>query len=494
MKLNEKLIKPIREVNYLRAENAERYRVIMRCFYHEHEKIRYWLYKEDVFQMMKQFSLFQDYTIEQCQSDLQALYEWGNLSAHQDTSKVHTVQEFKNRKYRYQLSEYSVAIERLTIELEQLEIEGASLQPTLLERIRNQILMMKDKKEESEEAVYGWWHGLNDDFIRLNQNYQDYIRTLNSARAEQLMKSKEFLIFKDKLISYLRTFITHLQQHALAIEQYLRTLQKEDLDVIFQKVSAYELTIPRLGKELKKEEVLEQCYGRWRSLYEWFVAEQGENEVDRLYQITNDIIRRITRYALQIGEFHSQGTNRREEYRHIASIFARCKDMREAHELSAMVFGCETLFHLKHLQPRETDSIHSGVYEEKPISLEMEPRTRIARKKTMRKPAEDFTFEKQVQKQELIRQMEEQEQKIKALVKEGKIVCSALPPLDAAIRKTLLSWISRAMASKSRQAKTDQGQSYRVSLEKEGECQVVFEDGSLTMPCFVLTFDEEKTS
>lgn len=217
--MNDKLIKPIREVNYLRADNVERYRVIMRFFYEEHEKIHYWLYKEDVFQMMKEFSMFQEYTMEQCQNDLQSLSEWGNLTAHQDTTKVQTVQEFKNKRYRYQLSEYSVAIERLTIELENLEVEGASLQPTLLERIRNQISEAKQIVNKSEEEVYGWWHSLNDDFIRLNQNYQDYIRTLNSAKAEELMKSKEFLLFKDKLINYLRTFVKNLQNHGLVIER-----------------------------------------------------------------------------------------------------------------------------------------------------------------------------------------------------------------------------------------------------------------------------------
>lgn len=32
MKINEKLTKPITEVNYLRAENVDRYRVIIRFF------------------------------------------------------------------------------------------------------------------------------------------------------------------------------------------------------------------------------------------------------------------------------------------------------------------------------------------------------------------------------------------------------------------------------------------------------------------------------
>ena len=46
---------------------------------------------------------------------------------------------------------------------------------------------------------------------------------------------------------------------------------------------------------------------RWQSLFNWFVGENDNNEVNRLFEITNEIIRKITRYALQIGELHNQG-------------------------------------------------------------------------------------------------------------------------------------------------------------------------------------------
>ena len=139
MKINEKLLKPLSEINYLRAENVERYRVIIRYFYEEYEKIHYWMHKEDVYEMMIQTGLFPDYTLELCQSDLSQLTEWKNLEAMQDTTKVLTIEEFKNRKYRYQLSVYTIEIERMMIRLENLEVEGASLEPSLLERIHKRI-------------------------------------------------------------------------------------------------------------------------------------------------------------------------------------------------------------------------------------------------------------------------------------------------------------------------------------------------------------------
>lgn len=71
------------------------------------------------------------------------------------------------------MAEYSVEIERLVVRLENLFIEGASLEPTLLERIRLSIQRFPEMAELDEISVYTWWNDLNNDFVRLNQNYQD---------------------------------------------------------------------------------------------------------------------------------------------------------------------------------------------------------------------------------------------------------------------------------------------------------------------------------
>ena len=53
---------------------------------------------------------FADYRMEQCQQDLAMLTEWKNLNTIQDTRKVSSIEEFKNKKFRYQMSEYSVPV------------------------------------------------------------------------------------------------------------------------------------------------------------------------------------------------------------------------------------------------------------------------------------------------------------------------------------------------------------------------------------------------
>lgn len=139
MQVSDKIIRPLTEAKYLNADNVSRYRCIMRIFFENYEKLRYWMYQEDVYEEMIQDPYFADYRPEQCQQDLAMLTEWKNLNAIQDTRKVASIEEFKNRKYRYQMSEYSVEIERLVLRLENLFVEGASLEPTLLERIRRGI-------------------------------------------------------------------------------------------------------------------------------------------------------------------------------------------------------------------------------------------------------------------------------------------------------------------------------------------------------------------
>lgn len=182
MKFSDKLMKQIPETSYLTAENAYRYRVIIRSMFHRYERIQYWLYTNEIMQELKEDARFADYTLEECNRDLQALETWGNVIAMQDTTQVKTLDEYKNRNFRYQLTEYTVEIERMTIRLENLSLDGASLEPSLLEKIKQSFVELPElltKKNRDNEELTSWWNTLNDQFIRLNQNYQNYILTLN---------------------------------------------------------------------------------------------------------------------------------------------------------------------------------------------------------------------------------------------------------------------------------------------------------------------------
>ena len=493
MQVSDKLIRPLTEAKYLNADNVSRYRCIMRIFFENYEKLRYWMYQEDIYEEMIRDPYFADYRPEQCQQDLAMLVEWKNLNTIQDTRKVASIEEFKNKKYRYQMSEYSVEIERLVLRLENLFIEGASLEPTLLERIRREIERFPEMAEVDGNEVYTWWTDLNNDFVRLNQNYQDYIRDLNSVKAEEMMHTKEFLVFKDRLIEYLRSFIKGLQRNVGVIEESLRSQKEEVRETVFGKIIEYELLIPRMEVEISRPMIEEKIRGRFQSIYNWFVGAEGaENEAGKLFDATNEIIRRITRYAAQLSEKNALGANRKEEYKKAAELFLRCNDLSEAHKMSAMVFGIERPWHLAGDLIRETDSMNQGVYEEVPLQFTLKPRVRTYREKSKRSGIRESAEQKQETRRKLLQKQKEEMQKLQQLEKKGRIDFAELPVLEPRIREILLKWLSDAMEDADFTARTDDGRRYVLDRTHAGEkCVVHCEDGNFTMPRMAIVFQEE---
>lgn len=233
--------------------------------------------------------------------------------------------------------------------------------------------------------------------------------------------------------------------------------------------------------------------GRWQSIYDWFVGRDGFSEVNRMSDITNDIIRRITRYAQQIGEMHNQGANRKEEYRHIAQVFDQCTSIHEAHKMAAMVFGVEAPLHLKNLNERDTDSIDSGVFDEAPTFYSLEPRTRIKRLKTKRIPADDYQIEIQIQKQTRMDQLKQDRQIIESFIHEDVIDFSTLPQIDGYTRRILLLWLTRGLTNKNLSAKCEWGEMYTIDNSNQEICKVSCDDGDFYMPSFKICFKGENS-
>lgn len=492
MQITDKLTKTLTEVKYLNADNVSRYRCIMRIFFENYEKLKYWLYQEDVYAEMKENEIFADYRMEQCQQDLAMLTEWKNLNTIQDTRKVSSIEEFKNKKFRYQMSQYSVEIERLVVRLENLFIEGASLEPTLLERIRINVERFRNIGQKDINTVYTWWNDLNNDFVRLNQNYQDYIRDLNSVKAEKMMQTKEFLVFKDRLIEYLRSFIKGLQHNVGAIDEELRLLPPDIKKQVLDKVIEYELQIPRMELEVSKDKIEDSINGKYKSIYDWFSSENGkENEASKLFDATNDIIRRITRYAAQISEKNAMGANRREEYRKVAEVFMKCSEMEDAHKLSAMVFGIEQPFHIKGDLVRKSDSMNESVYEDRALDIQLKPRIRTYREKANRSAILELTEDKQKARREFIEKQQDDLRKLRNLEKDGQIDFKELPVIEPHIREILLKWMSNALEDVDLTGRTEEGRQYRLDSGNASEkCVLYCEDGNMVMPHFKIIFEQ----
>lgn len=491
MKINDKLTKKITETSYLTAENAKRYRPILRYFYEQYETINYMLYKEDVYNELNGKTNFENYTIEMCESDLSSLVEWGNLTALQDTNNVTTVEEFKHRKFRYQLSEYAVEIERLVIKLENLHIEGASLEPKLIERIRQTIEDIEKISTKSDTDVHSFWELLNTDFKKLNQDYQDYIKTFYNIKLEEVAKSKQFILYKNDLVRYLREFIKLLQENSYVIEEKLKKLDPKVEETILEKVYKGQKRIVRIDKldEVQDEqEIKNRNKEKWENIKKWFIGTSTKSsEVEKINEKTTEIIRKITRIANQIAESKGNVSSRKAEYKKICEMFCKTQNIEEAHMLSSLVFGMTNTRHTKGNYVRQTDSINSSLIEETSNEYEIKPRIREYREKQPKVAITDKSKEKQIQIEKYLKQLEQERKEIEKYIQDGKINVKNLPLIKESFRKTLLKWISKANQTQNKQIVIEDGRKIKLIYPQNKErCVLKCEDGNLEMPVVVL--------
>lgn len=495
MDMNSKITKVIDEARYLTTENTWRYRSILRYFYLQYEKMKYWMYKEDVYEELKKHAIFSDYTIDELKQDLDILVGWKNLVPIQDTSKVSTVEEFKNKQFRYQMSEYSVEIERLTIKLENLFVESASLEPSLLERIKEELSKFSSISLKDEKAVGSWWRELNENFRRLNQNYQDYIGDFYSMRAEEMMKTKEFLVYKERFIDYFRDFIKGLQNNGSAIEAILKEISEDDEKRVLDKVFAYETSIPRLDMDIPEADIMDNINGKWTNLKGWFLGADGiDSEASRLLDITNEIIRKITRFASQISESRNSAANRKEEYKKLASMFLASEDVNEAHKLSSLCFGIFSTKHIKSDMERKTESINSGIFDEEPYIYRIKPRIRNYREKGVRTPIKSNEERKILMLDRVMKAREQEKTIMDSFIKDGCIRFDSLPCIGSFVRTTLLRWLAKGINSSDGRGKTEYGVHYRVipPQDKNARCKLNCEDGVFEMPSYTIYFEQER--
>lgn len=496
MEITETLTKQITETSYLTTENTKRYRPILRYFYEQYEKINYMLYKEDVWNYLKDKPNFENYTIETCENDLTALVNWGNLSALQDTNNVSTVEEFKHRKFRYQLTEYAVEIERLVIKLENLHIEGASLEPKLIERIKEEIKAIEKTSLKDENDVISLWENINNDFKRLNQDYQDYIKTFYNVKLEEVAKSKQFIIYKNDLVRYLREFIKLLQDNSYSIEEILKTMNKTTEENFLEKVylgQKKRVRIDKLDEEINEEEMKTRNKEKWENLKKWFIGSNiRASEVEKINEKTTEIIRKITRIANQIAEAKGNVSNKKAEYKKICELFSKTQDIEEAHKLSSVVFGMFNTRHIKGNFVRDTDSINSSLIEEKSNEYEVKPRIREYREKQSKTAIIDKTKEKQEQIERYFKQIEEERKELQKYIQNGKIEIKKLPTIKSSFRKTLLKWISKASQMANKEIVIEDGRKIKLIYPKNNErCVLNCEDGKMDMPAFELEFIEK---
>lgn len=488
---NVNMLRSVPEMKYVNADNVARYRAIMRFFYQEYKRLKYWMKPEEVHAAIVEWGILPEYTIDQCVSDLEQLEEWGNLASRHDGGRATTLEEYMKKKMQYLLRPYSIEIERLLETLEKVTGYGGSLESTLFDTIADKLFEIRRMAGEmSQETALALWTELYDAFKRLHENAADYIASLQTAKAEEMLVADSFLIFKDRLTNYLQNFIQALQRSAYKIEGNLERINENVRDLFLEQVVAGELDKPRLEEFPAKEALLEELRQGWGNLQRWFLGDGiAPSELTLLERATKDAIARIVRSVIRMQERKRSGVSRKKELEHLGQWFARLDSLDDAHRLAGLAFG---LFPTRHLQGedlRNTDRADQSMWEEAPTIRALRSRSRKRTGKQETEPVPENEERKRKERESYLKRQAEEWEEIRELVERGALRISELGTVTAKTRIRLLQWIGRCSAAQNHAFTTPEG--VRIAMTNahtKDRTILVSEDGELHLPDYELVF------
>lgn len=494
MAINVALLDTIPETSYLATDKTVHYRAIMRIFYEQAERSHHQLSEEDVLALLREIPEFSDYSLDLLTLELKQLCTWKNLTPIQDPRRATTIIAYQKRNYLYFMSEAAKEVERMTLNLEGLHFRSSAVSGDLFYRIERQLTDMPRQPGRSAKDIDGWWQVFQDDFERMSQNYQDYLHHFYSADTEKLMHSTEFLAYKQRLLSYLRDFVQEMQDWSGKIQESLRRISPQTVQQVLDAVCQSRAEAPHSeqGEDYVRQ-LRERLEDQWQSIRQWFLpAPDRLSDCQTVLETTNEIIRKILQNANLIVQLQGGGISRKEDYRHYLKLFAGCEDVRQAHCLSAWVFGTQKIEKFVVNDARDGESITSSTYEESSYHYECIPSTRAYTPRIDKTGFADKTLEKEIQRQQLLaRRAEEQEQAMR-YIRQGTVALGAITePLQPEIRQMFLGWIATALATG--QGITQFGQHYTLTRAEESDILLPCEDGTLQMPPFVLRFTQGET-
>lgn len=497
MKFSESTLRRVLEAEYLTRENTQRYRGIIRVMYKAYEKMKYSLYRRDILENLLQYEQFSDYTDELLKKDLEVLVGCGNIFDRADASHANTPEEYINKVFLYQLSPITIEIERMLIRLENVTtgaLQKSSLESSYIEDFKAVLLRVDELSEKDIKAHNDWFAALDESFKKFSENYKDYIGDFYSPRINELMQASEFIIFKERFIVYLRNFISGIQMNATIIGNLIDNLDIIQMHVIISKAADYKNSIPQMNSVFNKDEFIELSIGKYETMREWFLWLNGRPPLyEQLIRHTNEIIRKITRFALQILDKRNMSINRKKDYLKLLEIFSKCEDVNCANKVAALAFGVSGTTHIIAERYRSTDSMHTNSYEEPPRMVSIKPHVTNYKEKITKTNIPDYSAEKEARRQEILELQKFNEEQIRVLISENKIDLKTLPEIDSAQRMTILSWFSKKIKDTDNTylGETDFGAKFTIrKLDDNEEIKIHCEDGDFYMPHFVIEFEQ----
>ncbi|GAC1565333.1 MAG: hypothetical protein NVS3B14_02670 [Ktedonobacteraceae bacterium] len=272
--------------SYLVSSNRIRwYRVIMRYFFHCHRELyRYQLTAQEGRDAVRA-TLETEYTLEQCQNDLAALKEWGNITTIYDSSRATSIAGFLAPTLLYQATPEAMAIETFLDEQSRASTcKGALRQGDLPHLWKSLQLLDEDLRtlpeeyspERGRELAEGWQRAF-EIWNSMAREAAQYLANMIQAAQQGRPEFDTYQAYKAAVVAYVHGFAQSLTLYSRRIRsllaEWVETGKKDRLLSIV--AEHLEPPSPTLENRSSQAELLLEAQNQLNALMNWFAL--GKN-------------------------------------------------------------------------------------------------------------------------------------------------------------------------------------------------------------------------
>src|SRR5579875_229001 len=330
---------------YLDAENAHRYRQLMGVLLAN--KLRFGLRlspAQMAARLWERFSVRYE-SPEVLERDLSALCEWGAVDRHQDTSRASSTQEFKRRRYTYDLTSAGEIAERAALAVDRLAERIGALERSQLPELLDALIALAiecERHEPRPAKLVARFGEIGAMLERLRADTSDFMRELGTVMAdERAVEQEAFERYKRRVIDHLQGFRSELRRLDAQFAEAIGRVEAAGPARIFAlAASSDEPPVWGLSDEEVAARRAERFAAEWAGVRRWFFGGAGEpppwQELDRAL---GDAIEWIVQSAQRLIDRRARRVDRAAEYRALACLFARAPTSADCHALFAACFG-----------------------------------------------------------------------------------------------------------------------------------------------------------
>ncbi|MFF2533773.1 TIGR02677 family protein [Brevibacillus sp. NPDC058079] len=439
----------IEAFEYLNTQKSELYRPLMRHLYEKQMSIQYFNTSlEQLYDWLKEEKYVdEEFTKSELEEALRSLERWGNVKVKQDNDTGPTIEEYINKRYLYQITTIGKSIEEFVIKIDEFDesITG-SLDSYAFKKLLKALSDFRESEPEylSAEYVQVRWNEVFKTFQSLSGNSSSYLALLQSAQEFDLFKVEYFMNFKDKFIQYLGNFVNELNRQRGRIVRQLKLIDDAHVNKYVEQIVELRKVNSWFDETFDEERFKLIQRNKWSELKYWFIGRDGEvSEVEMVSKKTKEAVTMISRYANRLSEIQSVVRSRKDDFRTLARWFSETTNVDEAHRIYASAFGVAGSRKIqgdKRIMDSEQEELWYQPDREyiTPNQTNRGPR-KEKRKSTIRR---DKEAQKEIFEKKLARYKYE-EQEIKKLIRDGKILLKELENIEPFQRKIILKWIKR---------------------------------------------------